>query len=73
MASNLGPAFSECGGRCPQHPACEGKVRERYLVDWRPELGPKPDLECDACGAWFDARFQYLRHDPVAAIRMETT
>ena len=69
MASTLGPAFGICHGRCPRHPACEGQIRQRYLVDWRPGLGPKPDFECDVCAAWYDVNFTYLRHDPAADLR----
>jgi len=69
MASTLGSAFGKCRGRCPKHAACEGDIRQRYLVDWRAGLGPKPDLECDVCSAWFDKDFQYLRHDPAVDLR----
>ena len=68
MTSTLGPAFRDCRGVCPDHRECEGKIRQRYLVDWRPGLGPKPDLECDVCGAWFDIHYRYLRHDPIVTL-----
>lgn len=69
MASTLGPAFGTCRGRCPVHSMCEGQVRQRYLVDWRSGLGPKPDLECDVCAAWYDRDFKFLRHDPINELR----
>ncbi len=69
MSSTLGPVVGECSGRCPEHVRCDGRIRQRYLVDWRPGLGAKPDLECDVCGAWFDKGLGFIKHDPDARLR----